>query len=305
LDYQSGWVTSRRPSDNTLVFPIGRVEVGREGLLRQLSWAANQLNAGYYGWRAGSLASFSFSDGSLRLVARGLNAGTVGVQDFFAQVTQVADWAKAVSATGFGRSYRVLFGNPFIWGVEPLVPADLVQPAMQLPLEPGKIWVFTGGPHAGWDSGSAWAAIDFAPAEIAGCMLSDEWVVATAAGVIVQSQYGAVLEDLDGDGYEGTGWVVLYLHVAGRDRVSVGTTVKAGDRLGHPSCEGGVANATHVHLARKYNGEWISADGTVPFVLDGWVSVGLGREYDGDLTKGDVTIEAYDGHAASNEISRP
>ena len=85
----------------------------------------------------------------------------------------------------------------------------------------------------------------------------------------------------------------------------MGTAVKPGDRLGHPSCEGGVANATHVHLARKYNGEWISAGGTVPFVLDGWVSSGLGREYDGYLTKGDVKIEAYDGHAASNEISRP
>jgi LasA protease len=305
LDYQSGWVTSRRPSDNTLVFPIGRVEVGREGLLRQLSWAANQLNAGYYGWRVGSLASFTFDDGSLRLIARGLNAGTVGVQNFFAQVDSVADWTKAVSATGFSRSYRVLFGNPFIWGVEPLVPADLVQPPMQLPFESGRTWAFTGGPHAGWDSGSAWAAIDFAPADIAGCETSDEWVVASAPGVIVQSQYGAVLEDLDGDGYEGTGWVILYLHVASRDRVSVGAVVKAGDRLGHPSCEGGVANATHVHLARRYNGEWISADGAVPFVLDGWVSAGLGKEYDGDLVKGDVTIEAYDGHTASNEISRP
>jgi murein DD-endopeptidase MepM/ murein hydrolase activator NlpD len=189
--------------------------------------------------------------------------------------------------------------------VEPLVPADLVQPSLQLPFESGRTWVFTGGPHGGWDTGSAWAAIDFAPADIAGCVASDEWVTASAPGVIVRSQYGAVLEDLDGDGYEGTGWVVLYMHLESRDRIAVGTVVAAGDRLGHPSCEGGVANATHVHLARKYNGEWIPADGTVPFVLDGWVSAGLGREYDGYLIKGDVTIEAYDGHAASNEISRP
>jgi LasA protease len=305
LDYQSGWVTNRQPGDNTLVFPLRRVEVGREGLFRQLSWAANQLNAGYYGWRTGSLASFTFSDGALRLVARSLNAGTVGVQNFFAQVANVDDWTKAVSASGFGRTYRMLFGNPFIWGVEPLVPADLVQPTLQLPFESGRTWVFTGGPHGGWDTGSAWAAIDFAPAEIAGCVASDEWVTASAPGLIVRSQYGAVLEDLDGDGYEGTGWVILYMHVESRDRVPIGTLVAAGDRLGHPSCEGGVANATHVHLARKYNGEWISADGTVPFVLDGWISAGLGREYDGYLINGDVTLEAYDGHAASNEISRP
>jgi murein DD-endopeptidase MepM/ murein hydrolase activator NlpD len=176
---------------------------------------------------------------------------------------------------------------------------------MQLPIESGRTWVFTGGPHAGWDTGSAWAAIDFAPADIAGCVDSDEWVVASAPGLIVRSQYGAVLEDVDGDGYEGTGWVLLYLHLATRDRVAVGAVVKAGDRLGHPSCEGGVANATHVHLARKYNGEWISADGSVPFVLDGWVSSGLAHEYDGYLTKNGVMLEAYDGHSASNEISRP
>ena len=109
----------------------------------------------------------------------------------------------------------------------------------------------------------------------------------------------------DGDGYEGTGWELLYMHLENRDRVPVGTVVRAGDRLGHPSCEGGVANATHLHLARKYNGEWISADGTLPYVLDGWVSAGLGREYDGYLMQGGVTLEAYDGHAASNEISRP
>jgi hypothetical protein len=35
--------------------------------------------------------------------------------------------------------------------------------------------------------------------------------------------------------------------------------VKTGDRIGHPSCEGGAANATHVHIARRYNGEWIPA----------------------------------------------
>jgi len=69
--------------------------------------------------------------------------------------------------------------------------------------------------------------------------------------------------------------------------------------------EGGVANGTHVHFARKYNGEWAPADGPIPFVLDGWVSTGLGREYDGIMTRGDLSIEACDCREDFNQIARP
>jgi LysM repeat protein len=306
LEYQSGWVTQAKPSDNSLVYPLRRVEAGRDGLFRQLSWAADELNFGYYAWRVGGLVSWNFRDSSLRLIAPGLNAGTVGVQNFFAQVFGVEAWTKAVSADGFPAAYRALFGNPFALAYEPLTPADLTQPVLQLPFEPGKVWAFTGGPHGAWDSGSAWGALDFAPpAETEGCTLSDEWVAAAAPGLIVRSEYGAVLEDLDGDGYEGTGWVLFYMHVESRDRIAVGTFVLAGDRLGHPSCEGGVSSGTHLHFARKYNGEWIPADGALPFILDGWVSSGFGKEYDGALTQGEWYVEAYDGRGEINEISRP
>jgi hypothetical protein len=43
----------------------------------------------------------------------------------------------------------------------------------------------------------------------------------------------------------------------------------------------------------------------VPFVLDGWVSGGLASQYDGTMTNGSRTIEAYDGRAEINEIARP
>jgi LasA protease len=299
-------VTQKKPSDNSLVYPLRRVEAGREGLFRQLNWAANELNYGYYAWRVGGLVSWGFRDNALRLVAPGLNSGTVGVQNFFAQVFGVEAWTKAVSADGFPARYRDLFGNPFALAYEPLVPDDLIQPPLQLPFESSKVWAFTGGPHGAWGSGSAWGALDFAPpAEAEGCNLSNEWVVAAAPGLIVRSEYGAVLEDLDGDGYEGTGWVLFYMHVEARDRVVAGSFVQTGDILGHPSCEGGISNGTHVHLARKYNGEWISADGGLPFILDGWVSSGFGREYDGALTQGEAYVEAYDGRSEINEIARP
>jgi hypothetical protein len=66
-----------------------------------------------------------------------------------------------------------------------------------------------------------------------------------------------------------------------------------------------VSNGTHVHLARKYNGEWIPADGNIPFNLDGWISSGNGVEYDGYLTRGGTRLEAMEGvFAGINQISK-
>ena len=306
LEYQSGWVTQRNPGDNTLAYPLRHVEPTREGLYRQLTWTANELNRGYYGWRATWMASFGFADGSIKIISPGLNAGTVGVEHFFSKVLGPDEWMHAVSPAGFARTSQALFGNPFTYAFEPLVPPDLIQLPLSLPFESGKVWAFTGGPHGAWDAGAGWAALDFAPpGDLEGCAPSDEWVTAAAPGLIVRSEHGAVVEDLDGDGDEGTGWVLFYLHIESRDRVEVGARVAVGDHIGHPSCEGGVAIARHVHFARKYNGEWIAADGPVPFVLDGWVSAGLGQEYDGRLTLGDQSIEACDCRAETNQISRP
>ena len=137
-----------------------------------------------------------------------------------------------------------------------------------------------------------------------GCVLSDAWVAAVAGGPVVQSENGMVVQDLDGDGFEQTGWVVLYLHIDSYQRTAVGATLKPGDRLGHPSCEGGYSNGTHVHLARRYNGEWVSADGALPFVLDGWVSEGAGVYYDGYLRQNNQVIEAWNGNRSENQIWR-
>lgn len=307
LEYQSGWVTNPQPDGNTLTFPLRRVEVNREGLYRQLAWAANKLNEGYYGWRAGWLVSFQFPGGQLRLINTGLNSGTVAVHNYFAQISTVEEWTRAVTPGGFDAVYARLFGNPFRYAVEPLVPDNLVPTQLILPFEPSKAWAFTGGPHGAWDTGSAWGALDFAPpAEIEGCVQSEEWAVAAAPGVVVRSEYGALVIDLDDDGFEGTGWSLFYMHLEQRDRAPVGTFVNTGDQLGHPSCEGGVSNGTHIHFSRKYNGEWIEAGaGLYPFVLDGWLAASLGREYDGTLANGGRVMEACDCRAEANEISRP
>jgi LasA protease len=80
--------------------------------------------------------------------------------------------------------------------------------------------------------------------------------------------------------------------------------LEAGDRIGHPSCEGGPSNGTHLHFARRYNGEWIPADQELPFDLDGWISQGNGKEYDGQLIRDGVIVEAYGYITQESQISR-
>jgi murein DD-endopeptidase MepM/ murein hydrolase activator NlpD len=109
---------------------------------------------------------------------------------------------------------------------------------------------------------------------------------------VVRSEAGVVVLDIDGDGSELTGWVLVYLHVSHDGRIAVGTFVVAGQPLGHPSCEGGFATGTHVHIARKYNGEWIAADGPVPFNMEDWIAHADTIAYKGTLTRGDQTVTA-------------
>ena len=147
------------------------------------------------------------------------------------------------------------------------------------------------------------SALDFAPSGFAGgCSKSYAYVTASAPGLIVRSENGVVTIDLDGDGKEQTGWVLLYLHIAEAGRIPAGTWVETGDRLGHPSCEGGRSTGTHVHMARKYNGEWMTANGPIPFVLSGWEAHAGSRPYLGTLTKGNQVVTASSFSAAGSSI---
>lgn len=121
---------------------------------------------------------------------------------------------------------------------------------------------------------------------------------------MVRTGPGLVVVDLDGDGYEQTGWVIIYLHLATKDRIPVGSWVATGDPLGHASCEGGFATGTHLHIARKFNGEWVPADGPLPFNLGGWIAHGGPVAYKGSLTRDGVTIVACTCSSARTFITR-
>jgi hypothetical protein len=270
LEYHSGWVTEPDPAPDTAIYPLGRAQGGTEGLFRQMEWAANALNGGFYGWREGSLNMVILGDGVRASLDARLNAGTAAVQALLAEVYGRAAWERALNRRGVLDTYARLFGDPFALAVEPLLPPGLDQPKWELPWAPGETWYYSAGPHGGWGRNSAWAALDFLPpGEQTGCYVSPFWARAIARGVIVRSDYGLAVLDLDGDGFEQTGWTLLYLHVAERGRAAIGASLEAGDAVGRPSCDGGNATGTHVHLARRFNGVWISP-AVVPFQLGPW-----------------------------------
>jgi LasA protease len=174
LEYQSGWVSRSNPAAETRDYPIGIRESNRKGLYRQLAWAANNLNRGFYLWLVNGVSNWVLADGTTVPASATINAGTAGVQQFFALLDGRSSWQTAVTETGLYTTYINFFGYPFDYTLEPLIPVGILQPKMQLPFEKGVSWAFTGGPHGGWGDGSAWAALDFAPPdETLGCGQSD------------------------------------------------------------------------------------------------------------------------------------
>lgn len=297
LDYESNWVRGQPRSIAEEDYPLGHRVYESRGLFRQMMWAADVLSHGYYGWRSGTLLSVTTADGVTVRLSPDLNAATAALQYYFAQTRTYDAWLQAVDGeSGFAAFYREMFGDPWERAaqVEPLVPAMLQQPPMRLPFGEDESWSLTGGPHAAWEKYGAWAALDFAPPQATqGCAISEHWARAIAPGLVVRDETGLLVLDMDGDGYEQTGWNVLYLHIATSGRqVHLGDWVNAGDLIGHPSCEGGVSTGTHLHIARKYNGEWMLADGPVPFNLDGWVAHNGSAAYKGSLTRGEQTVIA-------------
>jgi len=308
-------------------------------LYLQLGWAVNQLSIGYYGWRTGSLTEIPLPNGIIIRPTPDSNAGSVAVLYYFASLAaQKAlqkvpvglrsilgpipiddSWIQAVDPqTGFPALYERMFGSAWerAGTVEPLFPTGLEQPKMELPFEPGYVWSYTSGPHKAWQTENALAALDLAPStKWSGCVPTESWAVAVADGPVVRSGNGYVIQDLDysdphgqilpSDGKEQTGWAVLYMHIAIEDKVQTGVYLKQGDPIGHPSCEGGPATGTHLHIARKFNGEWIAADGPLPFNLSSWIAHAGPKPYEGTFTKDGETVIAHPYGSFETLIWRP
>jgi hypothetical protein len=297
LDYQSGALTQPVPDD--IQYPLGYQDIAHQGLYPQLVWAANTLNNGYYGWRAGLLSTFDLLNDRIERPDPWQNAATVALQYYFSRLLSQDAYTQAIAPDGFAKTYSTLFGDPWqdIQSQTTFIPGSLEQPELSLPFTSKVPWTLTGGPHTAWGEGDPLAAIDFAPPGVKGCASTSDWSTAIAPGLIVRSEPAIVVLDLDSrdskaDGDERTGWVIFYLHMDTEGRVPAGAILQRGDPIGHPSCEGGQATGTHIHIARKYNGEWILADGPLAFNLNGWTAHNGAEPYQGTLTRFSRTVVA-------------
>lgn len=302
LEYQTGALSNPDPPETLSNYLLGYRNGSYLGLSQQLVWAANLLNNSYYGWRDGSLLIYSHKDGRLERPDPWQNAATASLQYYFSQILDRDNFTHAISSAGILETYTRLFGDPWE-GDLTLMPGSLKQPEMTLPFAPGLAWAYTGGPHTGWGIGAPLAAIDFAPGSIVGgCSYSDVPAFAVADGVIVRTDTAVAVLDLDGDGNEQTGWVVFYLHLRNTDLPPVGKILNQGDIIGYPSCDGGRSTGTHIHIARKYNGEWVMAGGMLPFNLEGWVVKNGSSEYQGFLEKGGRVLRASVGSDKDSQV---
>ena len=292
LEYQSGALTQPAPPVGKYVLGFRRVNYETPYL--QLIIAANTLNNGYYNWRAGRLTELELLEETLFRPDPWQNAGSAALQYYFSKLYSGDQFFTSIGPEGLARVYQTFFGDPWANPVI-ILPGSLQQPPLQFPFSPGQIWAYTGGPHTGWGTGEPFAAIDFAPAsDVTGCNppQPDQYATAMADGLVLRSDIDGTVIDIDKDGDERTGWVLFYLHLATKARVALGREVKAGDPIGYPSCEGGISTGTTLHIARKYNGEWILADGPLAFNLEGWVAHNGSRAYKGTLIRGGVVMTA-------------
>ena len=299
LEYKSNWVYGQPRSIVEEHYPLGWLGENTEGLYKQLSWAAQVLSKGYYGWRYGTVSEIPFyknpkPDTAIYFNPL-LNAGSVAIQYLFSQLYLYDEFEEAIYGfNGFLQQFYLDFGN--VWDYYVTDPHgfndQLTQPFLELPFNQDDEWSITGGPHESWTTGSPLGALDFAPRMAEhGCARSDSWITTSAPGLVIRNGVGTVVLDLDMDGHEETGWVIYYLHVRTDGKAEPGTLLPLHGRVGHPSCEGGAATGTHLHIARKYNGEWVQAYGPIPFDMSGWIPFG-GESYLGGLQRGDEIIYA-------------
>ena len=304
LDFHAGALTNPEPPLNLHGYPLDNEDQSHRGVYLQLISAVDLLNDGYYRYRAGKLTEFDLLDGRLERPDPWQNAATVALQYYFAHMYLPDKYVWAIGPDGIAKNFRNLFGDPWAKDTAHL-PGSLEQPAMILPFELGRPWTLTGGPHTGWGTRMPYAALDFAPpSERSGCIESKDWATAVATGVVVRTDEGVVVLDLDGDGDERTGWNVFYLHIATEGRAQIGDVIETGQPIGHPSCEGGTSTGTHIHIARKYNGEWMLAEGPLAFNLDGWVAFNGDRPYAGTLKRFSRTVVACECSNKESQIIR-
>jgi hypothetical protein len=104
LEYRSGWVTN--PTPENVDYPLGFYDDYYAGLSRQVTWAANNLNRGYYAWRVNAISTLPLNDGTYVPLDLTINAGPRAYSIFVVQSPVLGlRWARR-----FFQTYNQLFG---------------------------------------------------------------------------------------------------------------------------------------------------------------------------------------------------
>jgi hypothetical protein len=113
LEYRSGWVRGQPFPGIDRKYPLGFHVGGWEGLYKEMVIAATHLNAGYYGWRVGSLLRLDFRDKTTAELDPRLNAGTVAVQNVLSKLFDQGKFQESLyGEAGMASTYQQLFGDP-------------------------------------------------------------------------------------------------------------------------------------------------------------------------------------------------
>ena len=295
VEYRAQWVLQHPLHLNT-TNPLGLYTENYTGLYLELALAARKVNTGYYAWRSGELTELIFTDGRTIRLAPDMNAGSVGVLYLFSELYPLRELEERVYGEGgFIELYTSMFGDPMFCAreVEPLLTDQVTAPILELPFAFEETWTLSGGLHYDWNAGTPLGALDFAPNTVQSrCEMSPAWVLASAPGVITRADNSIVIISLVDQDKQFTGWEILYMHIAKEGMVPLGSTVLQDDPIGHPSCEGGTSSGTHVHIARKYRGEWISGGEPFPLILSGWTAYPGNVEYGGTLERNGMVVYA-------------
>jgi len=286
IEMQTGLVTARSASRDLLQAPLGDLshlanhnDSVPRGFTAQLDWAASTLADSYDSHRMYvSSDHLILADGQRVDLDASINPGSYAVQFTLAQILGKDAWYEATAPqTGvFSRIFQRLLGSPTNAPLYASVSEQTI-PDAYLPWEAKRTWTFIGGPHP-WGSSPTWSAVDFASPDPQGCDGTpdyDDWIVAARGGTVVHAEGNlVVIEHVDG-------WSTGYFHVGSDGMVSTGS-INRGERIGHPSCEGGSAYGDHVHFDIRRNGERIAISGTV---LSGWTIHNGSEPYLGYMSK--------------------
>jgi hypothetical protein len=173
---------------------------------------------------------------------------------------------------------------------------------LRLPWSAGETWYLTSGPHS-----ARRTALDFAPPNLdprTGKLHTDPcsrkrgdayWVRAAADGYFsAVLRKGCPCVQIQHDDGTTTNYFHLRRSSVKRLGFKVGDPVRAGQALGHPSCEVGPkicgtthpASGVHVHFYRTNaaTAARLPADGVV---LSGWTVKAVGRQREGMMIKGE------------------